>query len=84
MYYVCLCIYAAGVVLRIFLDRHWHSVSPHIMDPGTHHTYALSGRAGTVFLTPTQAYCLDFLYLAPWIFLVVGMLLWASAWREWR
>jgi hypothetical protein len=84
MYYACLCIYAAGVALRIALDRHWHSVNPHASDPATHHTYALGGHGDTVFLTPFQGYCLEGLYIVPWLFLVAGMLVWASTWREWK
>jgi len=84
IYYGCLSIYFLGIVLRIILDRHWRSVDPHVIDTVTGHTYALSGRDGTVFLTPIEGYVLDGLYVVPWVFLVVGMLVWARAWREWK
>ncbi len=84
IYYACLCIYAVGIVLRIALDRYWHSVSPRVIDPLTGQTYALSGRGGTVFVTPIEGYVLESLYIVPWVFLIVGMLVWASAWREWK
>ncbi len=56
IYYACLCLYAVGIVLRITLDKYWHSVR----------------------------YVHESLYIVPWVFLIVGMLVWASAWREWK
>jgi hypothetical protein len=84
IYGACLCIYAIGIVLRIALDRHWHSVSPHAIDAASGHTYPLSGHGGTVFVTPVEGHLLECLYILPWFFLLAGMLVWAQAWREWK
>jgi hypothetical protein len=84
IYYACLSIFTLGIVLRIALNRYWHSVSPHLSQPSTGHTYALDGRGGTVFVTTIEGYFLGSLYVLPYAFLLVGMLVWASAWREWK
>ncbi len=61
-----------------------HSVKPTVADSLTGHTHALISRGGTVYVTPLEGHILDALYVVPWLFLVGGMLVWASAWREWK
>ena len=80
----CLCIFAIGTLARIVLDRYWHAVSPRVNDLVGGHTFALSGRGGTVFVTQPQRYLLECLEIFPWVFLLIGLLVWARAWREWK
>ena len=60
------------------------SVSPHRIDVATGHTYALGGRGGSVFITPIEGHLLEWLQYVPMVVLVLGMLTWARAWREWK
>ncbi len=83
MYLACLCIFVLGTLSHIALDAYWHAVSPHVIDVATGHTYALSGRGGTVFVTPIAGRLLEWLQFFPLSFLVLGMLAWARTWREW-
>ncbi len=84
IYVACMCLFTMGSVVRIALEIHWHSVSPHVLDIATGHTYALSGRGGTVFLTPIEGHLIEGLSILPSLFLVAGMLVWAQTWREWK
>ncbi len=81
---LCFGLFATGTLLRIALIRYWHSVSPRAADMVTGHTYALSGRGGTVFVTPLAGHMLETLSVLPLGFLVAGMLVWARTWRDWK
>jgi len=82
--FACFFIYAIGVVGRIVWERYLQSISPRTGDILTGHTYALSGRGGSVYVTLFEARLLECLYIMPWAFLLFGMLVWARAWREWK
>jgi len=84
IYLACMGIFAIGSVSRVALEMYWRSVRPHCIDVATGHTYEMSGRGGSVFLTPLEGHVLELLQVAPMVFLVLGMLTWARAWREWK
>jgi hypothetical protein len=84
IYLACIWIFAIGSVIPFALDLYWHSVRPHCIDMATGRTYQLSGRGGSVFVTPFEGHLLEVLQVVPMVFLVLGMLTWARAWREWK
>jgi len=77
-------IFVISSVAPFALDLYWHSVSPHCIDIAVGRTYELRGRGGSVFVTPLEGHLLELLQIVPMVFLVVGMLTWARAWREWK
>jgi hypothetical protein len=84
IYLACMWIFAIGSIIPFALDLYWHSVSPHCIDIAAGRTYELSGRGGSVFVTPLAGHLLVCLQVVPMFFLVIGMLTWARAWREWK
>ena len=84
IYLACLSFFFVGTLARIVMDHYWRWVSPRAIDVLAGRTYELNYRNGAVFITPFEGHLLECLNIAPSVFLIIGMLVWARAWREWK